>query len=255
MQLGRIRIFVEVARQHSFAAAAAALGITGPAASKQVIALEEELGVKLLHRTTRKVTLTDEGAIYYERVKQALEEMEDAAGEVRELRAAPKGTLKINAPLTFGHTHLLPMISGFARKYPELRMDVSLEDRMVDVVADGFDVVIRIGVMHDSSMVMRPLADCPIVPVASPGYLRQHGAPKTPADLKRHRIIGYSYQGGQAEWKFRDAQGKSGTVRNECSFRANTASGTGRGGCRGAARVLRGHAYQSRAAGAIAAGV
>ncbi|NBO18513.1 MAG: LysR family transcriptional regulator [Proteobacteria bacterium] len=223
MQLGRVRIFVEVARQQSFAAAAAALGITGPAASKQVMALEDELGVKLLHRTTRKVTLTDEGAVYFERVKHALEELEEAAGEVRELRAAPKGVLKINAPLSFAHMHLLPVLSGFARKYPELCMDVSLEDRMVDVIADGFDVVIRIGVLHDSSLVMRPLAECPIVPVASPGYVRHHGAPGTPAELKRHRIIGYAYQGGQAEWKFRDAQGKTGTVRNECSFRANTA--------------------------------
>lgn len=223
MQLGRIRIFVEVARQQSFAAAAGVLGITGPAASKQVMALEEELGVKLLHRTTRKVTLTDEGAIYFERVKNALEEMDEAADEVRELRAAPKGTLKVNAPLAFAHMHLLPVLSGFARKYPELCMDVSMDDRMADVIADGYDVVIRIGVMHDSSLVMRHLADCPIVPIASPGYVRQHGMPQSPAELKHHRVIGYAYHGLQAEWRYKDKQGKTGIVRSECSFRANTA--------------------------------
>lgn len=221
--LGRIPVFVEVARQQSFAAAAKTLGISGPAASKQVMALEEELGVKLLHRSTRSVTLTDEGMVYFERVRAALEEMEGAAGQIRDLKEVPKGTLKVNVPLSFGQMHLLPVISGFAKKYPQVRMEVSLDDRMVDVLADGFDVVVRIGVLSDSSLVVRHLAPCPMMVVASPGYLRAHGAPKIPAELRDHRIITYSNAGTATEWKYRDTGGKTGSVRAEGTFLANTA--------------------------------
>jgi DNA-binding transcriptional LysR family regulator len=222
-RLGRIEIFLEVARQQSFAAAARCLGITGPAASKQVMTLEEELGVKLLHRTTRLVTLTDEGALYYERARLALEELKDAASQLQEMKSAPTGSLRINAPLSFGHLHLLPVLSGFAKQYPEVAMDISLEDRMVDVVAEGFDIVIRIGVPVDSSLISRKLADCPIYVVASPAYLAAYGTPQTPADIKRHRVIAYAHQGGGYEWKYRDAQGKTGSLRGEGSLRANTA--------------------------------
>ncbi|MBY0407180.1 MAG: LysR family transcriptional regulator [Rickettsiales bacterium] len=221
--LSHIRVFVEVARRQSFVAAGRALGITGPAASKQVMALEDDLGVKLLHRTTRVVTLTDEGAIYYERARIALEELQEAASEIRDLKSTPKGALKISAPLSFSHMHLLPAFTGFAKKYPDLRMDITLEDRAVDVIAEGFDVVIRIGVMTDSSLVAKPLAPCPIFAVASPGYLKRQGTPHTPADLKNHRFITYALHGGGMEWKYTSAKGKNGTVKCEAALRANTA--------------------------------
>lgn len=221
--LGRVRVFVEVARQQSFVAAGRVLGISGPAASKQVQALEDELGVRLFHRTTRVITLTDAGAVYYERARIALEELQDAASDIREMKALPKGPLKISAPLSFSHLHLLPVFSGFARKYPDVHLDISLEDRTVDVIGEGFDVVIRIGVPQDSSLIMRPLADCPLFPVASPDYLQQVGVPVTPADLRQHRWIGYTLNGGATEWRYQYVQGQTGYVRGESVFRASTA--------------------------------
>jgi len=221
--LSRIEIFLEVAKYKSFSSASKALGITGPAASKQVAALEEELGVKLLMRTTRMVNLTEDGAQYYERARLALEELKDAADQLQDTKTSPKGLLRINAPLSFGQMHLMPVLSGFAQKYPDLQMDVSLDDRMLDVIAEGFDVVIRVGVLSDSSLVARPLAPCPIYAVASPTYLATHGVPKHPGELKHHRIITYANQGAIGEWKYKDTQGKTGFVRLEGAFRSNNA--------------------------------
>lgn len=124
--LGRIEIFLEVARQQSFSKATRRLGITGPAASKQVMALEDALGVKLLRRTTRLVTLTEEGQLYYERAGLALEELEDAAAALQDMKTAPRGIVKIGAPLSFAHMHLMPVLNGFARKYPDIVLDISL---------------------------------------------------------------------------------------------------------------------------------
>jgi len=223
MDLNRLEVFLEVAQRQSFAAAAKALGMTGPAASKQVMALEEELGVKLLHRTTRKVSLSDEGAAFYERAHSAMEELREAANQIQDRKASPRGTLKINAPMSFAHMHLLPVFSGFARKYPELALDITLDDRMVDMIAEGVDVLIRIGVMQDSTLKVKKLMDCPIYPVASPAYIHRYGMPTTPAELKRHRLIAYAHQGGVNEWRYRDRAGKTGTVRSEGVLRANTA--------------------------------
>ena len=221
--LGRIEIFLEVAKNQSFAKAAKALGMTGPAASKQVMALEEELGIKLLHRTTRMVTLTDEGAIYYDRARLALEELKDAAAQLHDMKEAPKGVLRIGAPLSFGHMHLLPVFSGFAKKYPDVKMDISLEDRKVDVIAEGYDVVIRIGALKDSSLIARHLGDCPVYLVASPEYIKKHGSPASPADIKNHRFIAFALLGGSVEWRYKDTKGKGGSVRLEGALRANTA--------------------------------
>lgn len=221
--LGRIDIFLEVARQRSFSKAAKRLGMTGPAASKQVMALEDELGIKLLHRTTRLVTLTDEGALYFERARLALEELKEAAAEVQDMKATPRGSLRINAPLSFGHMHLLPALAGFAKLYPELRMDIMLEDRKVDILAEGYDMVIRIGSLNDSSLVARTLAECPAYLVASPDYIKRHGMPRTPAECKNHRFITFSLHGGTSEWRYKDSKGKTGSLRMEGALKANTA--------------------------------
>lgn len=221
--LGRIEIFLEVARQNSFAKAAHTLGITGPAASKQVMALEAELGVKLLNRSTRHVSLTDEGAIYYKRARLAFDELKEAAAQVQDLKITPKGTLHISAPLSFGHMHLLPVFSGFAKKYPDISLNVTLDDREVDVWADGFDIVIRIGVMNDSSLICKYLSDCPLLLVASPAYLKRYGKPQTPRDLSKHRMIAYALQGQIGEWRYKDGHGKTGSFRGEGIFKANTA--------------------------------
>lgn len=221
--LGRIEIFLEVARQQSFSKAARTLGITGPAASKQVMALEEDLGVKLLRRTTRLVSLTEEGRLYYERAGLALEELQEAAAALQDMKAAPRGLIKIGAPLSFAHMHLMPVLNDFARKYPDIVLDISLDDRKVDIVADGFDIVIRIGALEDSTLIARPLGHCPIYMVASPAYLKIHGRPQTPADLKNHRLIAYSQLGGAMEWRYRDPHGKTGAIRQNGVMMANTA--------------------------------
>lgn len=221
--LDRVEVFLEVAKNKSFVAAAKALHITGPAASKQVAALEDDLGVKLLHRTTRQVTLTDEGSIFYERSLVAIEEIKDAANQIQDLKAKPKGLLRINAPYAFGHQHLLPALSAFAKKYPDVKMDVSLDDNTVDIVQEGYDLVIRIGVIKDSNLIMKHLADCPIYMVASPEYLNQHGEPKNPSELKNHRVIQYTHRPNAGEWRFKDARGKVSSVKNESCFVANSA--------------------------------
>jgi DNA-binding transcriptional LysR family regulator len=221
--IGRIEIFLEVAKQSSFAKAAHTLGITGPAASKQVLALENELGVKLLNRSTRHVSMTDEGAIYYRRARLAFDELNEAAAQIQDLRIAPTGTLRISAPLSFGHMHLLPILSGFAKKYPDVSMDVTLDDREADVLADGFDIAIRVGVMSDSSLICKHLSDCPVLLVASPAYIKRYGKPQTPNDLHKHRMIAYALQGQVGEWRYKDKQGRRGLFRSEGVFRANTA--------------------------------
>ncbi|MBM3617625.1 MAG: LysR family transcriptional regulator [Alphaproteobacteria bacterium] len=221
-KLSHIPVFLEVAKQQSFAKAAKHLGMAGPAASKQVMALEEELGVKLLNRTTRLVTLTEEGLAFYERARVAMDELKDAAAQIQESKTSPKGILRINAPLSFGQMHLLPVLSGFAKKYPDVRLEVSLDDRMIDVVEAGYDVVIRVGVPQDSTLVSKHLAPCPILVVASQLYLAEHGWPRVPADLKNHRIIAYSYQGGTSEWKYKDAANRIHSFRSEGVLRANT---------------------------------
>lgn len=221
--LNRIEIFLEVAKKQSFSAGAKALGMTGPAASKQIMSLEEVLGVKLLHRTTRMVSLTEEGAAYFDRAQHAIDELKEAAEHIQDRKLSPKGLLRINVPYSFGTIHLLPVLSGFAKKYPEVMLDVSFDDRMVDVQADGFDMVIRIGVLEDSSLIARHLSDCPIHIVAAPEYLQRAGFPKTPAELKQHRMISYTYQGKAGEWRYKDRQGKTGSVKVEGVFKANTA--------------------------------
>lgn len=221
--LGRIEIFLEVARCRSFAQAARTLGITGPAASKQILNLEETLGVKLLNRTTRHVSLTDEGTVYYERARLALDELKEAAAQIQDLKTTPRGTLRISAPLSFGHMHLLPILSGFAKKYPDVTLEIALEDRHIDVMADGFDVAIRIGTMPDSSLVCKSLAECPLLLVASPDYIKRYGKPRAPTDLKAHRMIVYALHGNISEWHYKDKHGKTGSIRSDGCFKANTA--------------------------------
>ncbi len=221
--LNRVEIFIEVARLQSFAKAARLFGMTGPAVSKQVMALEDELGVRLLHRTTRLVTLTEEGAHYYERARIAIEELKDAAAQIQDSKAQPRGKVRLSAPLSFGQMYLLPVLSAFAHKYPEIVLDTQLDDRKVDVLSDGYDIVIRVGVPDDSTLIYRHLADSPIYVVASPAYLKQHGLPMTPADLKNHRMIAYTYGDTAAEWRYKDPAGRTGSIKYDGAFRSNSA--------------------------------
>ena len=155
--ISRVGLFLEVVKHQSFAGAARHLGMTGPALSKQVQALEDQLGVRLLHRTTRQVTLTEEGAIYSERARKALEDLEEAERQVQDLKTCPTGVLRINAPMSLGQRCLVEPIAAFANAYSDVQLDVDFDDRQVDILAEGYDVVIRVGVLHDSSLIARKL--------------------------------------------------------------------------------------------------
>ncbi|GAA3947032.1 LysR family transcriptional regulator [Allohahella marinimesophila] len=222
-RLSRVEFFLEIVRHKSFTGAANALGTSGSALSKQMQNLEAQLGVKLLNRTTRHVSLTEAGAIYYERARQALEDLAEAERQIQDLGAAPQGSLKISAPMSFGRRHLVKPFAAFAARYPEVHLQIDFDDRHVDLVSEGYDVAIRIASLADSTLVARRLADCPIMLCASPSYLQQHGRPETPEDLAGHRHIIYSRHGLQSDWLFEHKDGRQGSVYRHAHMLANSA--------------------------------
>jgi DNA-binding transcriptional LysR family regulator len=220
-------MFVEVAKQESFTAAARTLGVTGPAVSKQVLALENSLGVKLLYRTTRKVSLTEEGALYFDRARKAIEDLAEAEQQIQELKECPTGKLKINAPMSFGEQYLARPIAKFARLYPDVELEVNFDDRWVDVVGEGFDVVIRIGALADSSLVARKLAPCPIILCASPDCIASNGLPLTVDDIANFPAVIYTRHGQTEDWRYISRDGNSygerGSVKLNKRFAGNSA--------------------------------
>lgn len=221
--MSRVGLFLAVVKHQSFAAAARSLGMTGPALSKQVQALEDQLGVRLLHRTTRQVSLTEEGAIYSERARKALEDLQEAERQIQELKSCPTGLLRVNAPMSFGKHYLAAPIAEFAHTYPDVTLDVDFDDRRVDVIGEGYDVVLRIGALEDSSLIARRLSGCPILLCASPDYLARHGVPETPEDLAGLPAISYTRHGASNEWRYMDPGGNIGMVTLHRHFAANNA--------------------------------
>jgi DNA-binding transcriptional LysR family regulator len=193
-KLSEFRCFLQVAAMGSFTGAASMLNITPSAASKQLKALEERLGARLLNRTTRHVSLTDVGRAFRDRIEPVLVEMDEAEQAVTQLTAEPRGRLRISAPMDFGRAHLSGPIAQFAAEHSDLEIDVEFADRFVDVVDEGFDVVVRIGTLADSSLVARYLGPCRRVVCAAPSYLAARGEPRHPAELTDHTRISYSYE-------------------------------------------------------------
>lgn len=222
-QISKIAVFLAVVKHESFAAAARDMGLTGPALSKQVQALEDQLGVRLLHRTTRQVTLTEEGAIYHERARKALEDLNEAERQIQDLKSAPAGLLKVNAPMSFGVQYLTKPIAAFAKKYPDVQLHVDFDDRRVDVIGEGYDVVIRIGALEDSSLIARKLAPCPIILCASPRYIAQHGLPEKPDTLGDYPAILFNKHDHSQEWHYTDTKGRKSSVKMQNTMSANTA--------------------------------
>jgi DNA-binding transcriptional LysR family regulator len=198
-----IAVFAQVVDSGSFTAAAERLSLSKSVVSKYVTRLEDRLGARLLHRTTRRLSLTEVGRVFYERSRRGLQEIEEAEAEVSRLQGEPRGILRINAPMSFGVLHIAPAIPEFLERYPELAVDMNLDDRKVDVIEGGFDVSVRISGMPDSSLVARRLGPCRHVVVASPEYLARHGRPRTPDELRHHNVITYQYQESALEWHFR----------------------------------------------------
>ena len=220
-----IGVFVEVVETGSFTATAEKLGLSRSAVSKYVSRLEERLGAQLLNRTTRRLSLTEAGSLFYERSRHALQEIGDAESEVSRLQGEPRGKLRINAPMSFGVMHVAPAIPEFLALYPELSVDVNFDDRKVDVIEGGFDVSIRISDMADSSLIARRIAPCRHAIVASQAYLERHGTPEHPDQLKDHNIITYQYQDSAHEWQFQKPGEQTFTVPVTGSIQMNNSLG------------------------------
>jgi LysR family transcriptional regulator for bpeEF and oprC len=202
-QLLAMRVFVRVADRASFARAADELDISRAAASGHVAALERHLGARLLHRTTRRVSLTAEGADFLRRSRRILDELRDAEECLHEARTKPQGELRVDVPVAFGRHLLLPALPQFTSRYPAIELDIRLNDQVVDLVAERVDVAVRVGPLRQSGLVARRIAEMTLVSCASPAYLDAQGEPQTPDDLGRHRLLGLrGTSGGPPEWQF-----------------------------------------------------
>jgi len=211
--LAGIAAFVKVVSTGSFAKAADALGISPPAVSKNVQRLEAALGVRLLNRTTRRLALTDEGTLYYDRCRPALEQLQAAASILRDVEGEPHGVLRVSSTVGFGRQCLLPMLPEFSRRYPGIVLDLSLDDRFADLVDDRIDVAIRNGRLEDRTIVARQLAPMQLIVCGSPRYFARHAKPATPDDLAQHRCINFrlASNGRVFNWEFE----KDGTRFNQ----------------------------------------
>lgn len=201
--------FVAVVDAGSFVGAVDATGLSKAALSRHVAALEQRLGVRLLHRTTRRLSLTEDGRRFHTRAKDLLSSVDELESELTSRTTEASGLLRINAPLTFGILHLAPLWGRFADDNPKVSLDVTLNDRMVDLVDEGYDLAIRITNLPSSQLVSRQLATACMIACASPEYLRRHGTPMQPADLAQHRIISYSYWSMRDEWRFTGPDGEA----------------------------------------------
>jgi DNA-binding transcriptional LysR family regulator len=200
-KLDAMRAFVKVVQHNSFSEAARELRLSRSAVSKYVNELEKELGVQLLNRTTRTASLTEQGLSYYERSKSILTDIEEAERDLSSKQKAPKGLLRINAPMSFGTLHLSRVVADFMQRYPDLRIQLVLTDQVVDAVQDGFDVTLRIGELPSSSLVARKIVPIKRALCAAPAYLERRGTPKHPNDLKEHDCLAYGYLATGNQWK------------------------------------------------------
>ncbi|RFU44594.1 LysR family transcriptional regulator [Paraburkholderia sp. DHOC27] len=201
MQFDDMRIFVATVDARNFTTAANRLSLSKQFVSRRVMALEESLGVRLLIRNTRKLAVTDLGQEFYERARRILGEVAEAEQAMSLRRATPHGLLRVSAPMSFGMVHLSPLIAAFLSRHAEVRFDMELSDRLVDVVGEGFDMAIRIGTLADSTLIAQKLAEVRMVACCSPQYLRRRGTPATPAALERHACLLYGH-GGPTTWEF-----------------------------------------------------
>ncbi|MEO1093108.1 MAG: LysR family transcriptional regulator [Pseudomonadota bacterium] len=213
-------VLAKVVDQGGFSAAADQLGMSKSAVSKLVRALEDHLGARLLNRTTRRLSLTEAGEAYVEAATRLLQELAEIEAATGDAQATPRGRLRVNAPMSFGLSHLAPLLPGLLRTYPELQVDLTLNDRIVDLIDEGFDVAIRIGQLRDSSLTARKLGEIALVLVASPGYLEAAPPLGTLHDLGEHSCLVYAYGPLRDEWRLQEG-GATRTVRVAGRLRAN----------------------------------
>ena len=229
-----MRVFAAVVDAGSFVGAADQLDISKAGVSRIVSELESRLGVRLLHRTTRRLSLTGEGEIFLGRCKEILAAVADAEAEISASSGQAVGLLKVSAPVSFGILRLAPLWGGFLARHPLTQLDITLSDRVVDLVDEGFDLAVRIARLESSTLVSRRLASTRMALCASPRYLRKHGRPRHPDDLARHTVLAYSLLAGGDTWEF---QGPQGPVSVKVQPRMHTNSGDT---CRAAALAHQG---------------
>jgi DNA-binding transcriptional LysR family regulator len=214
-------VFAKVVESASFAAAARHFDMSPAMVSKHVSTLEERLGVRLLNRTTRRVSATEVGQNYYERCLRILGEVEDAEQAAGDLQTAPRGLLRVTTSVSFGAHRLAPAIADYLAAYPDVSIDIILHDNYVDLLDERIDLAIRLGQLSDSSLIARKLYAVEMIPCASPGYLAAHGAPERPRDLGKHHCLIYTHAAPRA-WTFIDAGGKEEVVRIAGRLSANS---------------------------------
>lgn len=222
LDLQKLTSFLAVVHAGSFVAAAEATGLSKAAVSRHVAELEEHLGVRLLHRTTRRLSLSEEGHRFHERAVELVAALAELEAETSLSGGEATGLLRINAPVTFGNLHLAPLWPRFIAANPKVSLDVTLNDRTVDLVEEGYDVAIRIAEHLDPQLVGRLLSRTRVVLCASPGYLATHGTPAHPHELTQHQILAYSYWAAGDDWRF---SGPEGEVRVKVTPRIHTNSG------------------------------
>ena len=210
------RMFIAVVERGSLSGAAQKLGVSSGQASKLVSRLEEDLGVQLLHRTTRSVSTTEVGQAYYERIKGLIDDMDELDATIRSASGAPRGRLTMTVPITFGTQVLAPLFAEFAEAHPLIELDVSFSDRVVNLVEEGFDLGLRIGTLRDSSLIARKLCPIRLVTTASPIYLEKYGTPAVPADVAGHSCVLDTNFADGASWRF--AGGVSVPIRGRLRF-------------------------------------
>ncbi len=216
-----IAAFVRVVEAGSFAGAAERLGVSVSSVSRQVSELEAHLGARLLNRTTRRLSLTEPGRAFHERSVQLLADLEEAEASAGAGTVTPRGTLRVSCGVSFGVSYVAPAMGAFMARYPALRLDVELSDRVVDLVDEGFDAAVRVGAIGGQNLVARKVGATRLVCCASPSYIARHGEPRTPEDLARHACLLYQYAPQRDTWSFTDRQGRERKVRVSGPFNSN----------------------------------
>jgi len=219
--LGDLLVFTRVVKEGSLAAAGRELGLSSAVMSKRIQRLEEGIGVRLINRSTRKLSLTDEGRLYHEYCVRILAELEEAETLITSGSRQPAGTLRVTVPAAFGRQHIAPLVPEFLSRYPKVRLVLHLSDQRVDLIEEGYDLAIRIGELRDSNLIASPLGIDKRVLVASPAYIAQHGEPSHPEELCKHNALLFANPSPMDSWNFIDTHGKERGVKVSGNFETN----------------------------------
>ena len=237
-RLRSLETFIKVVETGSFARAADALDTSPAGVTRHIAELESRLGTRLLQRSSRRLSLTESGSLYFERAKQVLEDLAEADALAGAATLQPAGLLRVNVPVAFGIRVLAPLWPAFRQRYPEVRLDITLADRFVDLVEEGVDAAVRIGRLSSSNLIARRLATVRGFVCASPAYLSRHGTPATPEALAQHRCLGYRYSSTRDEWVLQTPTGDETRVSVRCEFHANNGDVLMQAACAGEGIVM-----------------